>query len=521
MNSREHTTLADVFGQQYFDLRIRDRVAVTEDEKAVVDLLSPLDYRRFGGRRGRPLKADPLCMMILLVYGATRGAFSCRDLEDLLGRDVFLLKVFGGTEVGHNTINRFQKENAEAIEDVFRQMVLRLDGYGELGKDMVFQDGTKVESYANKYTFRWKGFLEKMQARARGQARELIGDAEALGVHAGGGGLEDRLRSVAEATGRAVGPAAGKGRRKNPLWRLHDKAASLLERLEGYRQALETIGDGRRSCSKTDPEATFMRLKEDAMRNGQLKPAYNVQNAVDGGYVVCCTVSQDRTDYRTAVGMLEKLGRSFPWKYRAYCADSGYDTLENYRYCEEHGITAYIKPQYWEQRKKRSWRKDPGRAENMDYDPRKDTFTCARGHKLAFTGERRHRKGDLEETRSYECRRGCRSCPLRKLCLRRKIDRETGYKHLDVMLGHLRARKKAEVLLATREGVEARLNRSIQAEGSFAEAKRNLGLRRFSSGGMQRVLTEWTVRAMAQDVIRFACRRAKGLVGNPFWISAA
>ena len=84
MNSREHTTLADVFGQQYFDLRIRDRVAVTEDEKAVVDLLSPLDYRRFGGRRGRPLKADPLCMMILLVYGATRGAFSCRDLDVFL-----------------------------------------------------------------------------------------------------------------------------------------------------------------------------------------------------------------------------------------------------------------------------------------------------------------------------------------------------------------------------------------------------------------------------------------------------
>lgn len=177
------------------------------------------------------------------------------------------------------------------------------------------------------------------------------------------------------------------------------------------------------------------------MRNGQLKPAYNVQNAVDSGYVVCCTVGSGRTDYHTAAGMLEKLARSFPWRYRTYCA--------------AHGIEALIKPQHWEQAKGRAFRADPSRVENMAYDGSEDAFTCMAGRKLRFTSERRRRRPDRESVREYACRYGCKSCPLRGKCLDRKADRKTGFKHVSVMLGHMRARLEAGRRLATREGAEA------------------------------------------------------------------
>ena len=520
MDTHTHITLANVFGQQHFDFKMRAETAVTPDEKALVRLFSGLDYSAFRRHAGRPCKVDPLCMMILLVYGGMQGRYSSRELETLLVKDIFLNKVFEGVRVDHNTINNFVKDHPAQIDDVFRQLVVKLSDLGEVGGRTVFQDGTKIESFAGRYTFKWKKAILKLQPKAVADARALVARAVALGAEVGEhDGVAAQLRTVVSAFQDSVGPERGKGHRKNDRWRIHDQAGGLLARLDDYRLYLHAIGDGRESCSRSDPDATFMHLKEDHMRNGQLKPAYNVQNAVDSGYVVCCTVSSDRNDYHTAIGMLEKLARSFPWKYHDYCADSGYDTLENFEYCREHGINALIYPHYWGKAKTRAFKNDPGKVENMAYDEKTDSFTCRKGHRLRFSSERKRKKGARECVREYVCERGCRTCPFRSAD--RSIDKQTGFKHVSVMLGHMRARKEAQLRLSTREGAEARLNRSIQAEGSFAEAKQNLDLRRFASGGMQRVLTEWIIRAMAQDVVRFTCRSERGVTGKPFWISIA
>ena len=405
-NSQPHSNPMDIFGQQFFSLDLRNELAVSPDEGAVVELFSGFDYSAFSRSKGRPCKVESVVREV-----ARLGADAGPDTDDVCAR--------------------------------LTSVVLSLRGY--------------------------------------------------------------------------VQGVCGKGHHKTPQWRLHDQAEELLGRLAGYRAWIGRIGSGRRSCPETDPDVTFMRMKEDHMRNGQLKPAYNVQDAVDSGYVVCCTVVQDRADYRTAVGMFEKLAARFPWKYRNYCADSGYDLLENFNYCEAHGIQALIKPQYWEASRRRSFKDSPGRAENMTYDPEGDTFTCKNGRKLHFSFARRN-SGGPEPVRNYESGRGCKTCPYSGKCLTRKVDKQTGRKHVSVMLGHMRARKKAELALRSRFGTEARMNRSIQAEGSFAEAKRNLDLRRFASGGIQRVLTEWIIRCMAQDVVRYMCRTIRGVAGNPFWV---
>lgn len=105
-----------------------------------------------------------------------------------------------------------------------------------------------------------------------------------------------------------------------------------------------------------------------SIKNGKLKPAYNVQNAVDSGYVVGVIISSDRADYYTCKPMMELLNDKQDWKYENYVTDSGYDCNENFRYLNDSGVTAFIKPQDWEISKKRSYRNHIGKYQNMRYD---------------------------------------------------------------------------------------------------------------------------------------------------------
>lgn len=70
----------------------------------------------------------------------------------------------------------------------------------------------------------------------------------------------------------------------------HHKSAyqKALERLEEYAEKMakyelyNSLFDGRNSFSKTDTDATFMHMKEDHMKNGQLKPGYNFRRLSRG-----------------------------------------------------------------------------------------------------------------------------------------------------------------------------------------------------------------------------------------------
>ncbi|MBQ3728055.1 MAG: transposase, partial [Spirochaetales bacterium] len=271
--------------------------------------------------------------------------------------------------------------------------------------------------------------------------------------------------------------------------------------------------DGRNSLSKTDTDATFMRMKEDHMLNGQLKPAYNIQNAVDSNNILASSISADRSDSKTAENILEKLDL-LPWKYDIYCADSGYDSLESFRELEKRGIEAYIKPQDWEISKTRSYRSDIGRSANMTYVEKDDCFICRKGRKLTFSGLKTNKKY-LRPARVYECHWGCISCPYRHLCIKNHC--KTRYKRFEVQLEHQQYQKTAFEKLSSEFGAEVRANRSIQVEGRFAFQKQQFGLRRFSSFGKTRVFSEWLICCMAVNTVQLAARIEQNKVGTPFW----
>ena len=467
-----NNTLNSLRKQLTFDFMLDFTVELTSEEVALLTLFENLDYSGFGTRLGRKEKVEPFRMMLLLIHGAMNSRTSSRELERHVERDLFMKAVFGtDVHLDHSTISRFISHNQKQIEDVFMQSVEKLASLGELGKKVVFQDGTKIESRAGRYTFVWKSATEKNMEKCLSRIRSLLKEAADAGlVQTDEASFKEPEKPLASAVSMIDGQGLfnpsekkGRGHRRSRISRLREKAVEELSKLEMQRKHLSMM-DGRNSLSRTDTDATFMRMKEDHMRNGQLKPAYNIQNAVDSNYIIASSISSDRTDYRAAGHILAKLDK-LPWKYGIYCADSGYDSLESFQELEKRGIEAYIKPQDWEISKTRSYRSDIGRSANMTYVEKDDCFICKNGKRLSFSGLRTSRKNS-RPARVYECHRGCISCQYRQQCIRNH--RKVRYKRLEVQLEHQKRQRIAHELLSTDFGAEVRANRSIQVEGRFA-----------------------------------------------------
>ncbi|WP_273128205.1 transposase [Bacillus weihaiensis] len=138
--------------------------------------------------------------------------------------------------------------------------------------------------------------------------------------------------------------------------------------------------NGRNSFSKTDTDATFMRLKENHMRNGQLKPGYNVQTGTEGQFIIGFSLHQRAGDPGCLISHLQHL-RKHGVKPEKIIADSGYSSEENYDFLEREGRIAYIKYNTFDQEQKRTGKRIE-RVENMEYDEELDEFICANSQRL-------------------------------------------------------------------------------------------------------------------------------------------
>lgn len=120
----------------------------------------------------------------------------------------------------------------------------------------------------------------------------------------------------------------------------------FLPRLLKYEQHQALLGD-RNSFSKADPDATFMRMKEDHMRNGQLKLGYNVQIGTENQFILGYSVHQRPTDTRCLQPHLEKARQVLGRLPQTIITDAGYGSEENYAYLEKEEIQAVVKYGEW------------------------------------------------------------------------------------------------------------------------------------------------------------------------------
>jgi len=237
-----------------------------------------------------------------------------------------------------------------------------------------------------------------------------------------------------------------------------------------------------------------MRMKEDHMRNGQLKPAYNVQIAVNSEYITGIEVFSNRTDYGTLEPFLRELEQQHGKKYEKVTADAGYESLDNYLYLEENGQMSFIKPLNYEQSKTKKYRSQIGRMENMTYNEETDTYTCAMGKTLYMYRESKdkHSRHNVQVSH-YRCE-DCSGCPRRSECCKAKD--EDRPKEIAVRKLYQEKRAASRANITSEEGINLRLCRSIQAEGTFGLVKNDFGFRRFLTCGKKNVRTELFLLAM-------------------------
>lgn len=476
------------------------------EEMSLEDLYST--YERMPKKQ-----ATPRQMLKIVIYAHMSRLTSTRDIELACRRDVnFMYLLEGKPAPDHTTISRFiTLRFAPVAKRIMSEMMEFLYDLGELSGDAIFIDGTKIEACANKYTFVWKKAVTKNQEKLYTKIASLVAECEEkYGIkliyndqikmkHL------KKLRKKLYAIKRdeKIEFVHGKGKRKTELQRSVETLEKYLDKLKEYTKKIRVCGE-RNSFSKTDNDATFMRMKEDAMRNGQLKAAYNVQHGVDSEYIAWVTVNQCTTDTPTLIPFLEEFKSHMKFKYRKVVADAGYESEENYVYLEKSNQLAFIKPINYEQSKTRKYKNDIGRMENMEYNEEGDYYVCHNNRKLFASGARKRRtkNGYLVEDTVYTCE-DCSKCDLKRSCIKgfnSKIPFEERVKRLNVSKKFNRLRQKARERILSEEGCILRVNRSIQAEGAFGTIKQDMGFRRFSTRGIQNVRAECILFAMAYNM---------------------
>ena len=453
--------------------------------------------------RIRKNQASPRQMLKIVIYAAMNKIYSSRDIESACKRDInFMYLLEGAPAPDHSTIARFISIHlSQCSKQIMAQVGTILLDLGEISGENIFIDGTKIESVANKYTFVWKKTVSKGMAKLTEKLCVFCAECEELyGIKVIYNDqlslqtlkrLRKKLYKIKDDEG--VEFVHGIGKRKSVIQRSIETLEEYTEKLKEYNHKLYICG-ARNSYSKTDTDATFMRMKEDAMLNGQLKPAYNLQHGVDSEYVTWLDVFQNPTDTTTLIPFIKDMESYLTFKYRNVIADAGYESEENYIFIESNGQTAYIKPQNYEISKTRKFKSDISRRENMDYDPLTDSYTCRNGKNLSAVSTTAHKTstGYQREVTIYECS-SCDGCPYKKDCIKGnncKTAFEDRNKRLSV--SRKMEEKRAECLerITSDYGTQLRMNRSIQAEGSFANVKEDMSFRRYLYRGKENVLAQ-------------------------------
>ena len=495
------------------------RIDADDSVRTLIEVTERMDYRELTGtyqRQQRKNEATPKQMFQIVILGFMEGKYSTRKIESACRNDIRFMYLLAGKKApDHSRISRFIQKHlqGEAAEGLFYQMVTLLEELGEIRVENLFVDGTRIEANANRYSFVWAKSTCKYEARADEKLSALL---KRLTVEYGivSNDAQEYLEALKERKiQRNIIYVHGRGKRKTQLQRDMEELDGLLSRKAKY-VSYNAAFKGRNSFSKTDPDATFMRMKEDHMKNGQLKPGYNLQLGVEGEYIVGVSVSAERSDELALLSLLERMDAALGRRHKALTADAGYESEENYKALEERGQTAYIKPQNYERSKTRRYRNNACLRDNMPYDPDMDTYTCPSGNTFTrqYEKKKKSKSGYESNVTVYECS-GCGECPQKALCTRAK-----GNRQLQVSKDFLALRQASLERITSDWGKTLRLNRSIQSEGAFGVLKQDHGLRRFLRRGESNVLTEVFLYATAYNIGKLHNKISQNRLGYTIYL---
>ena len=464
--------------------------------KNIIERIDLTELRKVYSSFGRKPTVNPVTMLQIIIFCYSEGIFSSREIEKSCKYDLRIKYLLDGqSPPDHSTINRFRQKIINLTPNLLSQIVEILIEEKQIDLSSIYIDGTKIESYANRYSFVWRGSVEKWQEKLRRRIikhfklTKNLSPSEVLEV------VKIVFNKVSqECIDRKINFVFGQGKRKHQLQREYEMLKDWKSKLEKYQNHLKIMGDHRNSYSKTDHDATFMRMKEDHMRNGQLKPAYNIQLASASGFIIGENVSHHPSDMHTLKPFLNKLLKNYPNKLNKIVADAGYESEENYVFLAEQKLNSYIKPSNYEQLKTRKYKKEDEFRKSLRYDKTSDKYISQEGKEfIRCTNKYRKRKsGYTTTTKVYRC-----------------FDwNKDGQKTKGIYITEKFQKYRKESLenIRSDQGIEERINRSIQAEGAFSKIKSGLNYNRFHHRGKANIISEICLLSMALNLNKLASK---------------
>ena len=447
----------------------------------------------------------PRMLLKAVVYAYINNIYSSRRIEQALQESIYFMWLTGMSKPDHNTINRFRGQRLQkTLQPIFTQVVLLLCEEGLLSLKDLYTDGTKIEANANRYTFVWGKAIRSSKERIAQQLDELWKYAQSVAASemddTDPSGFKKIDKEIVQATVEKINTAlkdkkvTARVRQKLNYARKHWPAA-----LDKYEQQEKIMGTSwRSSYSKIDPDATFMRMKEDHMRNGQLKPGYNIQISTNSQYIASYSIHQSPNDTGTLIPHLKAHIKQLG-KPNNITADAGYGSEQNYQWLENKRITAYVKYPYFDRHQSRKLsNKKPYTIDQFHYDEQKHRYYCPAGKPMKKIGSHvrtnKTRSGIAQTLTCYQAK-NCAGCPLRQQCHPKQGDRIIEVNH-----NLNRLRQKADKRLKTKRGVQKRKQRCWDTEPVFGNIKHNHHFKRFMLRGIDKVLVETGLLALAHNL---------------------
>lgn len=446
----------------------------------------------------------PQMLLKILVYGYVTNTYSSRKLEAACKENINYMWLSAMNFPDHNTINRFRGVRLkEALRNIFDEVVQLLSTEGLLSIEEVYTDGTKIEANANKYTFVWKKAIATNKEKMKKQLMEIWQYAQGVATAEDNMPEPPDFTSIDKEKVQATVDKLNEVLNTKPA--VEKKVKAKLQyvtknyptNIEKYEKQEAILGD-RNSYSKTDTDSTFMRMKEDHMKNGQLKPGYNVQVSTSNQYIINYTIHPNPTDTTTLVEHIAQHEKSFKAAPKVLTADAGYGSEENYTLLENKSIKAYVKYGIFdkEQNDKYNNNKHPFKADKLFYNKDQDCYTCPMGQPMNFIGEysKKTSTGFKQNIKRYQAK-NCANCPLNGACHKSK-----GNRVIEVNENLQRHKAIAYELLNSEEGIKHRKKRCCDVEPVFGNIKQNHGFKRFMLRSKEKVSIEWGLLSIAQNI---------------------
>ena len=484
---------------------VGDLIAKNHPVRVVNEVLDKIDITKLlrEYKPGGTSSYHPRMLLKVLVYAYINNVYSSRKIEEAISQNIQYMWLSGMSKPDHNTINRFRGERLQkTLQPIFTQVVILLCEEGLLSVKDLYTDGTKIEANANRYTFVWGNAIKTNKEKIKQQLNELwqyaqkvaaseLDDTDPSGFDKIDG---EKVTRTIEQINDALKdkPVSKDVKQKLNYAKKHWPAA-----LDKYEKQEAIIGKERSSFSKTDNDATFMRMKEDHMKNGQLKPAYNVQISTNNQYIASYSVHQNTTDTNTLIPHIAAHINQFKQKPVNITADAGYGSEQNYQWLENKRITAYVKHNHFDrEQNSHIASKNPYSADKLAYDEQADCYYCPVGKPMKNIGSYTSKtKNGFEQTLTKYQAKNCKRCPLREACHKQK-----GNRIIEINHNLNRLRRKANKRLKTTKGVQKRKQRCFDTEPVFANIKQNHHFKRFMLRGIKKVSVETGLLALAHNL---------------------